>query len=277
MTVQVGRYGVWRRGRELDGALAARIEELGYGAIWIGGSPPAELGIVEELLSATDAIAVGTSIVNMWNSPADEVARSYHRIEKAFPGRFLLGVGVGHPEATTQYAKPFDTIVGYLDALDAAGVPVEGRALAALGPKVLRVSAERTAGALPYLTTPEHTREAREILGDGRLLVAEHKVVLDTDPQRARDLGRPAVVSPYLGLVNYRRNLMRLGFTARQLDDAADEVIDAVVAHGDAAAVAARLNEHLAAGADHVCAQLLVPGSDDPVPGLTELAGALGL
>ncbi|MBN9112560.1 MAG: LLM class F420-dependent oxidoreductase [Pseudonocardia sp.] len=277
MTVQVGRYGVWRRERELDGALAKRIEELGYGAIWIGGSPPAELGIVEAVLSATDSIAVGTSIVNMWNSPADEVARSYHRIEEAFPGRFLLGVGVGHPEATKQYAKPFDTIVDYLDALDNAGVPVEGRALAALGPKVLKVSAERTAGALPYLTTPEHTREAREILGAGRLLVAEHKVVLDTDPQRARDVGRPAVISPYLGLVNYRRNLMRLGFTEQQLDAAADEVVDAVVAHGDAAAVAARLDEHLAAGADHVCAQLLVADSGDPVPGLTELAGALGL
>ena len=208
---------------------------------------------------------------------ADEVARSYHRIEEAFPGRFLLGVGVGHPEATKQYAKPFDTIVDYLDALDNAGVPVEGRALAALGPKVLKVSAERTAGALPYLTTPEHTREAREILGAGRLLVAEHKVVLDTDPQRARDVGRPAVISPYLGLVNYRRNLMRLGFTEQQLDAAADEVVDAVVAHGDAAAVAARLDEHLAAGADHVCAQLLVADSGDPVPGLTELAGALGL
>ena len=184
---------------------------------------------------------------------------------------------MGHPEATKQYAKPFDTIVDYLDALDNAGVPVEGRALAALGPKVLKVSAERTAGALPYLTTPEHTREAREILGAGRLLVAEHKVVLDTDPQRARDVGRPAVISPYLGLVNYRRNLMRLGFTEQQLDAAADEVVDAVVAHGDAAAVAARLDEHLAAGADHVCAQLLVADSGDPVPGLTELAGALGL
>lgn len=277
MTVQVGRYGVWRRERDLDGTLAKRIEELGYGAIWIGGSPPAALGIVEELLGATDSIAVGTSIVNMWNSPADEVARSYHRIEKAFPGRFLLGVGIGHPEATQRYEKPFDTILRYLDALDAAGVPVDGMALAALGPKVLKVSAERTAGALPYLTTPEHTREAREIIGDDRLLVAEHKVVLDTDPQRARDLGRPAVIKPYLGLVNYRRNLMRLGFTEQQLDDAADEVIDAVVAHGDAAAVAARLDEHLAAGADHVCAQLLVPGEGDPVPGLTELATALGL
>ncbi|GAY10687.1 TIGR03620 family F420-dependent LLM class oxidoreductase [Pseudonocardia sp. N23] len=277
MTVQVGRYGVWRRERELDGALATRIEELGYGAIWIGGSPPAGLGIVEELLTATDSIAVGTSIVNMWNSPAAEVADSYHRIEKAFPGRFLLGVGIGHPEATQQYAKPFDTILGYLDALDAAGVPVEGMALAALGPRVLKVSAERTAGALPYLTTPEHTREAREIIGAGRLLVAEHKVVLDTDPQRARELGRPAVISPYLGLVNYRRNLMRLGFTEAELDSAADAVIDAVVAHGDAAAVAARLDEHLAAGADHVCAQLLVAEGADPVPGLTELAAALGL
>lgn len=277
MTVQVGRYGVWRRASDLDGTLAKRIEDLGYGAIWIGGSPPADLAIVDELLAATDRIAIATGIVNMWNSPADEVARSYHRIASANPDRFLLGVGIGHPEATAQYAKPFDTIVGYLDALDAADVPVEARVLAALGPKVLRVAAERTAGAHPYLTTPEHTREAREILGAGVLLAPEHKVVIDTDPERARELGRPAVRKPYLRLVNYRRNLMRLGFDEQQLDSAADEVVDAVVAHGDAAAVAARLREHIDAGADHVCAQLLVPAGADPVPGLTELARALGL
>ncbi|AEA25531.1 TIGR03620 family F420-dependent LLM class oxidoreductase [Pseudonocardia benzenivorans] len=277
MTVQVGRYGVWRRASDLDGTLAKRIEDLGYGAIWIGGSPPADLAIVDELLAATDRIAIATGIVNMWNSPADEVARSYHRIASAHPDRFLLGVGIGHPEATAQYAKPFDTIVGYLDALDAADVPVEARVLAALGPKVLRVAAERTAGAHPYLTTPEHTREAREILGAGVLLAPEHKVVIDTDPERARELGRPAVRKPYLRLVNYRRNLMRLGFDEQQLDSAADEVVDAVVAHGDAAAVAARLREHIDAGADHVCAQLLVPAGADPVPGLTELARALGL
>ncbi|GJF04443.1 TIGR03620 family F420-dependent LLM class oxidoreductase [Pseudonocardia sp. D17] len=277
MTVQVGRYGVWRRASDLDGMLAKRIEDLGYGAIWIGGSPPADLAIVDELLAATDRIAIATGIVNMWNSPADEVARSYHRIASAHPDRFLLGVGIGHPEATAQYAKPFDTIVGYLDALDAADVPVEARVLAALGPKVLRVAAERTAGAHPYLTTPEHTREAREILGAGVLLAPEHKVVIDTDPERARELGRPAVRKPYLRLVNYRRNLMRLGFDEQQLDSAADEVVDAVVAHGDAAAVAARLREHIDAGADHVCAQLLVPAGADPVPGLTELARALGL
>ena len=277
MTVQVGRYGVWRRASDLDGTLAKRIEDLGYGAIWIGGSPPADLAIVDELLAATDRIAIATGIVNMWNSPADEVARSYHRIASAHPDRFLLGVGIGHPEATAQYAKPFDTIVGYLDALDAADVPVEARVLAALGPKVLRVAAERTAGAHPYLTTPEHTREAREILGAGVLLAPEHKVVIDADPERARELGRPAVRKPYLRLVNYRRNLMRLGFDEQQLDSAADEVVDAVVAHGDAAAVAARLREHIDAGADHVCAQLLVPAGADPVPGLTELARALGL
>lgn len=277
MTVQVGRYGVWRRASDLDGTLAKRIEDLGYGAIWIGGSPPADLAIVDELLAATDRIAIATGIVNMWNSPADEVARSYHRIASAHPDRFLLGVGIGHPEATAQYAKPFDTIVDYLDALDAADVPVEARVLAALGPKVLRVAAERTAGAHPYLTTPEHTREAREILGAGVLLAPEHKVVIDTDPERARELGRPAVRKPYLRLVNYRRNLMRLGFDEQQLDSAADEVVDAVVAHGDAAAVAARLREHIDAGADHVCAQLLVPAGADPVPGLTELARALGL
>lgn len=277
MTVQLGQFGIWRRERELDGPLGTEVERLGYGAIWIGGSPGADLAIVEELLGATERIAVATGIVNMWNSPADQVAESYHRIAKAYPDRFLLGVGIGHPEATATYAKPYDTIVGYLDALDAAGVPVADRVLAALGPKVLRVAAERTAGAHPYLTTPEHTREAREIMGAAALLAPEHKVVIDTDPVRARELARPSVTTPYMGLVNYRRNLMRLGFTEAQLDVTSDEIVDAVVAHGDAASIAARLRQHVDAGADHVCLQLITPAGADPVPGLTELAAALGL
>jgi probable F420-dependent oxidoreductase len=214
----------------------------------------------------------------MWSTPAAEVAESFHRIEAKHPGRFLLGVGIGHPEMTSTYRSPYATMVDYLDQLDDAGVPVASRALAALGPKALRLAADRTAGAHPYLTTPEHTREARAIIGDGVLLAPEQKVVLDTDAERARALGRPVVDRPYLHLVNYRSNLLRLGWSEADLDDGgSDALIDALVAHGDAKTVAQRLTAHLDAGADHVCAQVLTADGADPVPALRELAEALGL
>lgn len=275
MTVELGKYGIWRHAGGLAPELAREIEALGYGAIWIGGSPPGDLALAESLLAATDHIAVATGIVNMWSTPAEEVASSYHRIEKAHPGRFLLGVGIGHPEATKEYKSPFATIIDYLDALDAAGVPKEGMALAALGPKVLKVSAERTAGAHPYLTTPEHTREARELVGPGVLLAPEQKVVLETDPEKARAIGRPPVDRPYLHLTNYVSNLKRLGFTDDDVaNGGSDRLIDALAVHGDGAALAAGLTAHLDAGADHVCAQVL---GEDPLPGMRTIAKALAL
>jgi probable F420-dependent oxidoreductase len=277
MTVELGRYGVWCTQRALDPKLAVEMEALGYGAVWIGGSPPGDLALAESLLDATQRLAVATGIVNMWSTPAEEVAASYHRLEAKHPGRFLLGVGIGHPEATQEYRSPYATMVDYLDRLDAADVPVAGRALAALGPKVLRLSADRTAGAHPYLTTPEHTRQARATLGPDVLLAPEQKVVVDTDAARARATARPGVENPYLHLVNYRSNLQRLGWSESDMDDGgSDALIDALVAHGDAAAVAARLIEHLDAGADHVCLQVL-PNDRDPAPALREISSALGL
>jgi probable F420-dependent oxidoreductase len=211
----------------------------------------------------------------MWE---DRHNRNARRIEGKHPGRFLLGVGIGHPEQTTKYRSPYATMVDYLDQLDDGGVPVAGRALAALGPKALRLAAERTAGAHPYLTTPEHTRQAREIVGDGVLLAPEQKVVVDTDAERARAIGRPVVEKPYLHLVNYRSNLQRLGWSESDLDGGgSDALIDALVAHGDATAVAARLTAHLDAGADHVCAQVLTADGADPLPALRELSAALSL
>ncbi|AXB46445.1 LLM class F420-dependent oxidoreductase [Amycolatopsis albispora] len=269
MAFELGKIGVWRPAWTSTPELAAKAEELGYGTWWIGGSPPAELEIVEQLLAATSSLTVATSIVNMWSADATEVARSYHRIEERYPGRFLLGVGIGHPEATQEYQKPYDKIVEYLDQLDAGGVPVRARALAALGPKVLKLSAERTLGALPYLTTPEHTRQARELLGKDALLVAEHKVVLDTDEARARATGRE-MVKMYLRLRNYTTNLKRLGFTDEDVaGDGSDRLIDALALHGDAEHIAAGLKAHLDAGADHVAIQ---PLGDDPVPALEALA-----
>ncbi|WP_028925878.1 LLM class F420-dependent oxidoreductase [Pseudonocardia acaciae] len=276
----LGTYGIWRVSNGLDGPLVAELEKLGYGAVWIGGSPPADLRLAEELLDATERIAVVTGIVNMWTSPAATVAESYHRLAAKHPGRFVLGVGVGHREATQEYRKPYDTIVEYLDALDAAEVPVGERILAALGPKVTRLAGERTAGAFPYLITPEHTAQARAILGDGPLLTPEHKVVLGTDPERTRPIAREAVLNPYLRyrLSNYLNNWRRLGFTEDDLaGEGSDRLIDALVAQGDAATVAARLREHLDAGADHVAIQLATEPGADPLPGYRELAEALAL
>ena len=278
MTIDVGRYGIWRGRQGLSPEFAAEAEALGYGTIWIGSSPPGDLALAESMLDATERIVIATGIVNMWATSAEEVAASYHRIVAKHPERFLLGVGIGHPEQTSKYRSPYATMVEYLDRLDEGGVPVEGRALAALGPKALRLAADRTAGAHPYLTTPEHTREARGIIGEGVLLAPEQKVVLDTDPARARAIGRPVVDRPYLHLVNYRSNLLRLGWTEADLDDGgSDALIDSLVAHGDAETVAARLTAHLEAGADHVCAQVLTADGADPLPALRELSAALGL
>jgi probable F420-dependent oxidoreductase len=275
---RLGRFGVWRSASQADAKLAANLEELGYGALWLGSSPDGDLAQVEQLLDATTTLVLATSIVNMWKDPAAEVAGSFARVAARHPGRFLLGVGAGHREATQQYAKPFETLASYVDVLRADGVPRDGLVLAALGPKVLGLAAERTAGAIPYLVPPEHTRQARAILGPGPLLAPEQKVVLDTDPQRARALGRPRVRSPYLGLVNYTSNLRRLGWADSDLaDGGSDALIDALVAHGSAGQVAAQLARHLDAGADHVCIQLLTPEGTSPLDGYRALADALQL
>jgi probable F420-dependent oxidoreductase len=218
---------------------------------------------------------VATGIVNMWSTPAEEAAAGYRRLNDAHGGRFLLGAGIGHREQDQAYRSPYETIVDYLDRLDAEGVPAEGRVLAALGPKVLRLAAERAAGAHPYLTTPEHTRSAREILGAGPLLAPEQKVVLEPDPGRARAIAREAL-GRYLVLRNYVASFERLGFTAEDFaGGGSDALVDALVAHGDAAAVAARLAAHLEAGADNVAVQVLTEPGGDPRPALRSIAEAL--
>ncbi|WP_431874061.1 LLM class F420-dependent oxidoreductase [Amycolatopsis sacchari] len=273
MVNALGKLGIWAHPSLVSDELAQEVEKLGYGAIWLGGSPDADLSDVDRLLGVTDRVVVATGIVNMWKDDAAPVAESYHRIVGRHPGRFLLGVGIGHPEATKVYQKPYDKIVEYLDQLDEAGVPVEDRALAALGPKVLKLSAERSAGAHPYLTTPEHTRQAREILGEGKLLVPEHKVVLGTDPERARSIGRPRVENPYLHLTNYVSNLKRLGWTDEDLaNGGSDRLVDALVLHGTAEQIADGVRAHWDAGADQVCIQVL---NEDPLPVYRAVAEAL--
>ncbi len=219
---------------------------------------------------------MATGIINVWTAPAEQVAEAYHRVEDAYPGRFLLGIGIGHPEHTEEYRKPYDVLVEYLDVLDAAKVPTSRRVIAALGPQVLKLSAQRSAGAHPYLTTPEHTGQARNTIGNTVFLAPEHKVVLTTDAEEARKIGRDTV-DFYLNLSNYLNSWKRLGFTDDDIaKPGSDKLIDAVVAHGTADAIAKRLTEHLDAGADHVTIQVL-GGPDKLLPTLTELAGPLGL
>jgi probable F420-dependent oxidoreductase len=273
-TPNLGRFGSFGLGVTPD--VAKQIEALGYGAVWVGGSPPAELDWVEPILANTTTLQVATGIVNIWTAAPGPVTESFHRIDKAYPGRFLLGIGVGHPESLTEYRKPFDALNDYLDKLDEYGVPKERRVVAALGPRVLKLSAQRSAGAHPYLTTPEHTAQARELIGPSAFLAPEHKVVLTTDAEKARAIGRKAL-DVYLGLTNYVSNWKRLGFTDDDVRrPGSDKLVDAFVAYGTTEDVARRLTQHIDAGANHVPIQVL-GGPDRLIPTLTELAGPLDL
>jgi probable F420-dependent oxidoreductase len=272
MTIALGTIGIWQFTGNATPELAVEAERLGYGTVWIGGSPDGGLEQAEALLDATERLTVATGIVNMWKDDAATVAASYHRLEGKHPGRFVLGVGIGHREHTAEFRTPSEKIVEYLDQLDDAGVPAGRRVLAALGPKVLEISAERAAGAHPYLTTPEHTAFARKILGPDTLLAPEHKVVIDTDADRARTIGRK-VLGRYLDLVNYRQNLLRFGFSEDDVSGGgSDRLVDALVLHGDAETVARGLRAHLEAGADHISIQVL---GRDLGPAHEALAAAL--
>jgi probable F420-dependent oxidoreductase len=266
---EIGKVGVWLRASPEVADLAGEVERLGYGALWLGGSPDASA--LEALLAATARLTVGSSIVNIRTTRAREVAAGFHRLEAAYPGRLILGIGAGHKERDDDYRTPYQGLVEYLDALDEAGVPRERRALAALGPRVLELSRDRSAGALPYLVTPEHTRRARALLGPDALLVTEHKVAVGDDPEALHELARRGV-KQYLRLSNYVSNLRRLGFSEEDLTPpGSDRLVDELAYQGDAESVAKRLAAHLEAGADQVAIQPL----GDPLPALRALAGRL--
>lgn len=264
-----GGVGIWssqlRYGDNAESAdAAAELDELGFQAIWIpdvGGTPV--LDSVAHLLSATNEIAIATGILNLWmNEPAD-VAASFASLSAAHGDRFLLGIGVSHApliDATEpgRYRKPLAATTAYLDALDNADqpVPVDARVLAALGPKMLELSANRARGAHPYLTTPDHTHGARELLGDGPLLLPEQSVILCDGADEARAIGT-GWLRRYLAMPNYTNSLLRLGFTTDDLTSVSNRLFDALIAWGDEEAIARRVNEHLSAGADHVCVQVL--------------------
>jgi probable F420-dependent oxidoreductase len=265
--------GIWRRHQE--GTAGVReIEELGYSPLWLGGSPSLEQ--VRPFLELTETISVATGILNIWQHEPAAVAADHAELTQAFPGRFLLGIGVGHPEATSEYTKPLTAMRRFFDGLDAAPqqVPREERIAAALGPKMLDLAAERSLGAHPYFTTPEHTRLARERIGPDAVLAPELAVVVETDPEVAREQAR-AYAKTYLAASNYVANLQRLGFSDRDIaDGGSDRLIDAVIPHGSPEEIAEAVRAHLDAGADHVCLQPLGHGAG-PVDDYRALAAVL--
>ncbi|MEU8029743.1 LLM class F420-dependent oxidoreductase [Streptomyces sp. NPDC049099] len=269
---RIGRYGIWSVGLRSEdparrgelGEAADELEALGYGALWLGGSSSAANAV--PLLEATGHITVGTSIQSIWQHEAESSAAAFAELDQAHPGRFLLGLGVSHAKLADQYRRPYAAMVSYLDALDTAGVPADRRVLAALGPKTLQLSGDRAAGAVPYLVTPEHTAEARGILGEGPLLAPELKVVLETDPDRARTLARGALAL-YLGLPNYTNTWLRLGFTEDDLaDGGSDRLVDALFAWGDENRIRERIDTYHQAGADHLALQVVTGGERDALP-----------
>jgi probable F420-dependent oxidoreductase len=270
---RIGRLGVWRRHQPGPGVVP-ELDALGYDALWLGSSP--SLAQARPYLEASEQITIATGILNIWQHEPTDVAAQHAELTRDFPGSFLLGIGVGHPEATSDYTRPLSAMRAFFDGLDAAATPVprEERIAAALGPKMLDLAVERSLGTHPYFTTPEHTRFARERVGPDALVAVEVAVVVETDPEQARADAR-AYASTYLGLRNYTSNLLRFGFTESDVGDGgSDRLIDAVIPHGSAEAIADAVQAHYDAGADHVCLQPLGHGPA-PVEDYRALAAAL--
>lgn len=242
---------------------AAELDGLGFTALWIPDVGGPVLDSVDSLLTATEKTVIATGILNLWmHEPADVAAR-YATLTDTHGERFLLGIGVSHAplidsKEPGRYRRPLAATKAFLDGLDAAArpVPPANRVLAALGPKMLQLSATRAAGAHPYLVTPDHTKGAREVLGEGPLLLPEQTVALTDDRDEARAIGTDWLRS-YLALPNYANNLLRSGFTEDDVSSVSDRLFDAIIAWGDEEAIKQRVDEHHAAGADHVCIQVI--------------------
>jgi probable F420-dependent oxidoreductase len=280
--VQMGRVGIWsmelRFGDPGAGAeTAAELEELGYGALWIpGGIDDAVLGDVDRLLSATKSLAIGTGIINVWKQQPEDVASWWKGQSADRQARVMLGLGVSHaPLIGETWGKPLGLMGDYMDRLDAAGLPQWASCIAALGPKMLELAGRRTAGAHPYLVTPEHSAVAREVMGPGKLVAPEQGVVVETDAAKARELARGAL-DHYRFLPNYKNNWKRLGFTDDEIDNLSDRLIDGLFAWGSPAKIAERVKAHHDAGADHVCLQVVSGGDFDKTrAAYRELAAAV--
>ena len=270
MSVLIGGTGIWSRelryGEADEAAEAAsELEELGYAALWIPDTGGDLFGAIANLMAATQRATIASGILNLWmHTPAD-TARRFAELTDQYGHRFLLGIGVSHArliDRLTQpgeYRRPVQRVVEFLDSIDAADTPVpqQDRLLAALGPKMLEVARQRTAGTHLYLATPDHTVAARDILGVESVVAVEQGVVLEADPEGARLLARQHLVT-YLDLPNYTNNWRRIGFTDDDLaDGGSDRLVDALYAWGDETAIARRVQEHRDAGANHVCVQVV--------------------
>jgi probable F420-dependent oxidoreductase len=259
--MNIGKIGVWTThsqfGAERAGEAARIAEQLGYGAFWLGGSP----GVpdIRPILDATSTLVAATGILNAWSNQPGETAAADADLRRDFPARFMLGIGIGHREATREYRRPVATMRAFLDGLDASPSPPppEERCLAALGPRMLDLARERTAGTHLYFVPVEHTRLARQRIGADKLVMPELACVVESDPVRAKAVARE-YARRHLGLRNYRQNLLDLGFTEADLaDGGSDRLLDAVIPQGSADQIADAVHAHLDAGADHVCLQPL--------------------
>jgi probable F420-dependent oxidoreductase len=261
--------GIWssqlRYGNAAESAdAAAELDELGFRALWIPDVGGQVFDAVGNLLAATKQTTIATGILNLWMHTPGDVATNFAILTAEHGDRFLLGVGVSHAPLIDagnpgRYRKPLAATETFLDELDATPqpVPVQRRVLAALGPKMLQLSARRGAGAHPYLVTPEHTATARGVLGDGPLLLPEQTVILTGNADEARAIGTDWLRS-YLALPNYANNLLRSGFSEDDVNQVSDRLFNAIIAWGDEDAILRRVSEHRSAGANHVCVQVLL-------------------
>jgi probable F420-dependent oxidoreductase len=289
---RIGRVGVWLGSIGLapageERAAIGRIERLGYGVAWFGEGPSNREALSHAglLLAATERLVIATGIANIWARDATAAINGANTLNEAYEERFLLGLGVSHAPIVNsrghQYAKPLTAMRTYLEAIDSHTYGAPGPEhpspvlLAALRPRMLELARERTAGAHPYFVPPAHTATARAILGPVPLLAPEQVVVLEADPTRAREIGRRHMAL-YLRLPNYVNNLRALGYEDADFADGGSErLVDAIVAWGDEQAIAARVREHLDAGADHVAIQAYAETADAALTQLERLAPAL--
>ncbi|MEZ5227643.1 MAG: LLM class F420-dependent oxidoreductase [Acidimicrobiales bacterium] len=290
--IDIGKVGIWQGvlDAQPSGAVreaVAEVEAMGWPTLWIPETVSRDPFVsASVMLEATSQLKVATGIASIWARDAMTTANASKTLNEAYDGRFLLGLGVSHHTLTEwvrkhDYSKPLSTMRTYLERMDASmfkGVePAEppSRVLAALGPKMLELSATMADGCHPYFVPVEHTAIAREAVGPDKIVATEQMVVLETDPTAAREIARKHM-AVYLGLPNYANNLIRLGYSEEEITSASDRVVDAITVWGTVDTVAKRVQDHLDAGASHVCVQVLQKDPTAiPTEAWRELAGAL--
>ncbi|MER7682854.1 TIGR03620 family F420-dependent LLM class oxidoreductase [Streptomyces sp. NPDC096934] len=281
--MDLGRTGIWSielrmaEPGEIQDA-ASELDAMGWGTLWIPGLGGGDiLGDSERLLKATSSLKVAVGVLSIWRHAAAEMAAGHAKLRERYGSRLMLGLGVSDPAAAREAGReyrPLSDMGGYLDELDGAPAPVPGdeRLMAALGPKMVRLAGERTAGAHPFLVAPEYTAKSRALLGQGPLLAPYQAVVLERDPTTARAAARE-FVGMFLSMDHYARNVLRQGFSEEDLaGGGSDRLIDSLVAWGDAEAIGNRVRDHHEAGADHVSLHVLGAGASMPLPQWRELA-----